>query len=241
MPELYVLGTGPGAPEYLLPAARAALQRVEAVVGYGLYLDLLGELVQGKARHALSLGQEAERARLALRLAAAGTPTALVSSGDPGIYAMATLVMELMDREGQGAGVEVEVIPGISAAQLAAARLGAPLGHDFCFVSLSDLLTPWPVIERRLRAAAEGDFVTCLYNPVSPPPPRPAPARDPRGPGARRRPSRGDPRPHHPARPPPRPGGHAHRGHRRQPPDAPLPGPPVHAPRLSVFLRRHLD
>ncbi len=167
MSELFVLGTGPGAPEYLLPAARAALDRVEAVVGYGLYLDLLGDLIHGKARHELPLGQEVERARLALELAGAGTPTALVSSGDPGIYALATVVMELMDREGAGEGVAVEVIPGVSAAQLAAARLGAPLGHDFCFVSLSDLLTPWAVIERRLRAAAEGDFVTCLYNPVS--------------------------------------------------------------------------
>ncbi len=167
MSELYVIGTGPGDPAYLLPAARKALDRVEAVVGYGLYLDLLGPLVAGKYRHALPLGQEKDRARLALELAEGGTPTALVCSGDPGIYALATLVMELMDREGRGRGVALEVIPGVSAAQLAAARLGAPLGHDFCFVSLSDLLTPWAVIERRLRAAAEGDFVVCLYNPVS--------------------------------------------------------------------------
>ena len=167
MSELYVIGTGPGDPAYLLPAARDALERVEAVVGYGLYLDLLGPLAEGKRRHALPLGQESERARLALRLAEGGTPTALVCSGDPGIYALASLVLELMDREGRGQGVAVEIVPGISAAQLAAARLGAPLGHDFCFVSLSDLLTPWPVIERRLHAAAMGDFVVCLYNPVS--------------------------------------------------------------------------
>ncbi len=167
MSRLFVLGTGPGHPDYLAPAARAALEQVQAVVGYRLYLDLLGPLVAGKQRHELPLGEELGRARLALTLAQRGTPTALVCSGDPGIYALATLVMELMDREGLGTEVAVEVIPGISAAQLAAARLGAPLGHDFCFLSLSDLLTPWAVIERRLRAAAEGDFVVCLYNPVS--------------------------------------------------------------------------
>ncbi|MES1150718.1 MAG: precorrin-3B C(17)-methyltransferase, partial [Dongia sp.] len=139
------------------------------LVGYRLYLDLLGPLTQGKQLHGYALGAEEERVRIALDLAAEGRRVALVCSGDAGIYAMATLVYELIDRGGNPdwARVEIRGLPGVSAMQAAAARIGAPLGHDFCAISLSDLLTPWPAIEQRLNAAAQGDFVIAFYNPVS--------------------------------------------------------------------------
>ncbi|MEQ8965355.1 MAG: precorrin-3B C(17)-methyltransferase [Azospirillaceae bacterium] len=167
--RLSIVGTGPGAPAWRTPAAEAAVAAATDLVGYGLYLDLLGPLAAGKRRHARPLGEEIARARLALDLAAEGRRVALVSSGDPGIYAMASLVYELLDADPPEAWrrVAVETVPGISALQAAAARVGAPLGHDFCAVSLSDLLTPWTAIESRLRAAADGDFVVALYNPVS--------------------------------------------------------------------------
>lgn len=167
--RLVVVGIGPGAPGWRTPEAEAWLARATDLVGYGLYLDILGPLAEGKRRHDLPLGEETERARLALDLAAEGRDVALVSSGDAGIYAMATLVFELIEQGGRAdwRRVEVAVTPGVSALQAAAARVGAPLGHDFCTISLSDLLTPWEVIERRIRAAAEGDFVIAVYNPVS--------------------------------------------------------------------------
>jgi cobalt-precorrin 5A hydrolase/precorrin-3B C17-methyltransferase len=167
--SLAVVGIGPGDPDWRSPEAEAAIRTAGDLVGYRLYLDLLGPLAEGKALHAYELGEEDARARAALDLAAEGHEVALVCSGDPGIYAMAALVFELMECEERAAWrrPEVTVVPGISALQAAAARVGAPLGHDFCAVSLSDLLTPWPVIERRLQAAAEGDFVVALYNPVS--------------------------------------------------------------------------
>ncbi len=142
---------------------------LEHLVGYRLYLDLLGPPLAGQVYHAYELGEEEARVRTALDLAAEGRSVALVCSGDPGIYAMAALVFELLDRDERvdWRRVAITVVPGISALQAAAARIGAPLGHDFCAVSLSDLLTPWPVIEQRLKAAAEGDFVVALYNPVS--------------------------------------------------------------------------
>jgi cobalt-precorrin 5A hydrolase/precorrin-3B C17-methyltransferase len=164
-----VVGLGPGAADWRTPEAAAALRSASDLVGYRLYLDLLGPPLAGQARHAYDLGEEAARVRAALDLAAEGRAVALVCSGDPGIYAMAALVFELLDREARAdwKRVAITVVPGISALQAAAARIGAPLGHDFCAVSLSDLLTPWPVIERRLEAAADGDFVVALYNPVS--------------------------------------------------------------------------
>lgn len=169
MKQLYIVGAGPGDLEYLSPAASKAIASATDLVAYSPYLDRLGPLTAGKVRHALSLGEEIARARLALELAASGRCTALISSGDAGIYAMATLVFELLDREARSEWSEVviQVIPGISAMQAAAARAGAPLGHDFCTLSLSDLLTPWETIETRLHAAGMGDFVVALYNPVS--------------------------------------------------------------------------
>ena len=167
--RLAIVGIGPGAAAWRTPEADTAVRDATDLIGYGLYLDLLGGAADGKVRHDYALGEEEARCRTALDLAAEGRSVALVCSGDPGIYAMAALVYELLDCEERPdrRRAEVTVVPGISALQAAAARVGAPLGHDFCAISLSDLLTPWPVIERRLRAAAEGDFVVALYNPVS--------------------------------------------------------------------------
>ncbi len=167
--RLAIIGIGSGDAAGRTIEAETALREAKDLVGYGLYLDLLGRLVEGKILHRSVLGAETERARLALDLAASGRSVALVSSGDAGIYAMASLVFELIERERNADWERIEIVgvPGVSAMQSAAARFGAPLGHDFCAISLSDLLTPWPVIERRLSAAAEGDFVVALYNPVS--------------------------------------------------------------------------
>ncbi len=165
-----VVGTGPGARAWRTPAADAAITDATDLVGYGRYLDLLGPLPPGCARHAYPIGAEEERCRAALALAAEGRRVALVSSGDAGVYGMASLLFELLDgadSDPRWRGIELAVEPGISALQAAAARAGAPIGHDFCAISLSDLLTPWSAIARRLRAAAEADFVVALYNPAS--------------------------------------------------------------------------
>ena len=163
--KLFVVGLGPGALEHLTPAATAALAAAEVVVGYQTYLDLIPELLAGKELISSGMMKEVERCRQALQLAAAGRTVALVSSGDAGIYGMAGLALELQPT--MAPGVAVEVVPGVSAVQAAAARLGAPLMHDFAVISLSDLLTPWPLIRRRLEAAAAADFVVALYNPKS--------------------------------------------------------------------------
>ena len=167
--RLAVIGIGPGDPAWRTPEASALLAAADDIVGYRLYLDLLGRAIAGKARHDSEIGAEEQRVRLALDLAAEGRSVALVSSGDAGIYGLATLVFELVDREQRRdwSAIETIVAPGISAMQAAAARLGAPLGHDFCAISLSDLLTPWPVIRTRIEAAAAADFVIALYNPRS--------------------------------------------------------------------------
>ncbi|MEO1314604.1 MAG: precorrin-3B C(17)-methyltransferase, partial [Pseudomonadota bacterium] len=156
------------------PEATRLILEAEELVGYGLYLDLLGPLATRKPRRTFALGEEEARCRYALEAAGEGRSIALISSGDAGIFAMGALVAELLDRPTTQGGVSpaakrVEVInaPGISALQAASARTGALLGHDFCAISLSDLLTPRDQIQRRLRAAAEGDFVIAFYNPVS--------------------------------------------------------------------------
>jgi precorrin-2 C20-methyltransferase/precorrin-3B C17-methyltransferase len=162
--RLWVIGLGPGDPALLTPQAERALRSAEVIVGYEAYLEALRPLrLVGELRGS-PIGAESERAALALELAAAGKRVALVSSGDAGVYGMASLVLETAER---APAVEVEVVPGVTAALSAAALLGAPLGHDFACISLSDLLTPWPVIERRLEAAGQGDFVVALYNPLS--------------------------------------------------------------------------
>ncbi len=167
--RLFVVGIGPGDAAYRTGAAARAIRASDAVVGYGLYLDLAADLIGDRPRHESDLGAEEARAAKALALAAEGQTVSLICSGDPGIYALATLVFELLAESDDRAlhAVDVEVVPGISAFQLAAARLGAPMGHDFCLISLSDLLTPVAAIRQRLQAAAEGDFVTAFYNPQS--------------------------------------------------------------------------
>jgi cobalt-precorrin 5A hydrolase / precorrin-3B C17-methyltransferase len=167
--KLAVIGIGPGDPSWRTPEASAALARATDVVGYGRYLDLLGGAIAGKRRHASAIGEEEARVRLALGLAAEGRSVALVSSGDAGIYGLAPLAFELLDNAGRADwnAIEIVVYPGISALQAAAARAGAPLGHDFCAISLSDLMTPWERIRARLEAASAADFVIALYNPRS--------------------------------------------------------------------------
>jgi cobalt-precorrin 5A hydrolase/precorrin-3B C17-methyltransferase len=167
--RLAIIGIGPGDPAWRTPEASAALAEASDVVGYGLYLDLLDRAIAGKKRHASALGEEKARVCRALDLAAEGRSVALVSSGDAGIYGLAPLVFELLDRDAkpEWQAVELQVCPGVSALQAAAARAGAPLGHDFCAISLSDLMTPWETIRARLEAAAEADFVIVLYNPRS--------------------------------------------------------------------------
>lgn len=172
--RLSVVGIGPGQAAWRTPEASRLIAGAEELVGYGLYIDLLGPLAAGKARSDFPLGGEEARCRYALERAGEGHDVALVCSGDAGIYAMGALVFELLDRTPEAGGVsaaarraEVICAPGVSALQAAAARAGAPLGHDFCTISLSDLLTPRDDILRRLWAAAEGDFVIAFYNPVS--------------------------------------------------------------------------
>lgn len=172
--RLSVVGIGPGQASWRTPEVSRLVAEAEELVGYGLYIDLLGPLAAGKARSDFPLGGEEARCRYALEQAALGKNVALVCSGDAGIYAMGALVFELLDRgpEEQGVSdaahrVDVVCSPGVSALQGAAARAGAPLGHDFCTISLSDLLTPRDDIIRRLHAAAQGDFVIAFYNPVS--------------------------------------------------------------------------
>jgi cobalt-precorrin 5A hydrolase/precorrin-3B C17-methyltransferase len=168
--RLAIVGIGPGAPDWLTPEAKRLLQGSDSAVGYSLYLDLIAPLIAGAERFDSDLGSEEERVRRALTIAGSGRSVALISSGDAGIYAMATLAFECLEAGGLPDGAaraEIVVAPGISAMQAAAARAGAPLGHDFCAISLSDLLTPWEAIEARIRAAAEADFVVAFYNPVS--------------------------------------------------------------------------
>nr|WP_155144432.1 precorrin-3B C(17)-methyltransferase [Roseibium sp. RKSG952] len=172
--HLSVIGIGPGADDWRTPEATRLLSRAEDVVGYSLYLDIVAPHITGKIHHNFPLGAEEDRVRFALEEAGKGKNVALISSGDAGIYAMGALVYELLDRDTDNGGVSdaakrvsITNAPGISALQACSARIGAPLGHDFCAISLSDLLTPWEAIEKRLHAAAEGDFVIAFYNPVS--------------------------------------------------------------------------
>jgi cobalt-precorrin 5A hydrolase / precorrin-3B C17-methyltransferase len=167
--QLLLVGTGPGNLEQITPAAKTAMTGADAIIGYTLYLELIESLLRpGQIIESLPIAQERQRAQRAIELAQWGLTVAVVSSGDCGIYGMAGLVMEELQAKGwDGKVPKVEVFPGITAAISAAARVGTPLMHDFCTISLSDLLTPWEVIEKRLEAAAVGDFVTALYNPRS--------------------------------------------------------------------------
>ncbi|MBF2080306.1 MAG: precorrin-3B C(17)-methyltransferase [Synechococcales cyanobacterium T60_A2020_003] len=167
--KLWLVGTGPGALDQITPAAQSAMSQADVVIGYSLYVDLVKPLLRpGQIIEALPITQERQRAERAIALANWGLTVAVISSGDCGIYGMAGLVLEELRAQGwDGKTPQVQVFPGISALQSAASRVGAPLMHDFCAISLSDLLTPWEMIEKRLHAAAQADFVTALYNPRS--------------------------------------------------------------------------
>lgn len=162
--KLYVVGLGPGAPAAMTGQARAALERAEVLCGYTVYVELVRPLFPDKAVYTTPMRGELARCRHALALAAAGKTVAMVCSGDAGVYGMAGPILELSP---EYPGVEIEVVAGVTAALSGGALLGAPLGHDFCVISLSDLLTPFSVIETRLECAARGDFALCLYNPSS--------------------------------------------------------------------------
>ena len=164
MRKVYVVGLGPGDSRCLTAEARSALDEAHVLCGYGVYVDLVAPLYPEKEVFTTPMTQELERCRWALESARSGRTTALVCSGDAGVYGMAGPLLELARDYPE---VEVAVVPGITAALSGAAVLGAPLGHDFCVISLSDLLTPWEQIERRLALAAAGDFSICLYNPSS--------------------------------------------------------------------------
>ncbi|MDZ8221606.1 MAG: precorrin-3B C(17)-methyltransferase [Nostoc sp. ChiVER01] len=167
--RLAIIGTGPGGSQWMSPEVKEILKSATDLVGYKTYLDLVGSLADGKQRHESDNREEEARAKMALDLAATGRYVAVVSSGDPGIYAMATAVFEVCDRyaKPEWNTIDIHVAPGISAMQAAAAAIGAPLGHDFCAISLSDILKPWSAIKQRIAAAAEADFVIAFYNPVS--------------------------------------------------------------------------
>ncbi len=174
---MYIVGIGPGAPEHLSHRAIQVLELVDAVAGYTTYIDLIRPLIQGKQIISTAMQKEVDRVAAALDLALAGQSCAVVSSGDPGVYAMAGLVLEMCrerdiaivgsDEAAHANRLVVEVVPGIPALCSGASLLGAPLTHDFAAVSLSDLLTPWDTIAARLDAAARADFVIVLYNPRS--------------------------------------------------------------------------
>jgi precorrin-2 C20-methyltransferase / precorrin-3B C17-methyltransferase len=165
--RLTVVGLGPGRPDWCLPEVTARIAAATDLVGYATYLDMVAVDTAAR-RHPSDNRVEADRAAFALDRAAAGGDVVVVSSGDPGVFAMASAVVEQLDQHPhRWRDVEVEVLPGVTAAQAVAARVGAPLGHDFCVVSLSDVLKPWAVVERRLDAAAGADFVIALYNPAS--------------------------------------------------------------------------
>lgn len=165
--RLRIVGLGPGDDAWITPEVSGIIATASDLIGYAPYLERL-PLTTGQRRHPSGNGDELERARQALRLAEEGCVVALVSGGDPGIFAMAAAVFEAV-AEGAASWREIDVAvsPGISAMQAAAARVGAPLGHDFCAISLSDNLKPWPLVEKRLAAAADADFVIALYNPAS--------------------------------------------------------------------------
>ena len=164
MNKIYVVGIGPGKAQFMTAQARQALEEAEVLCGYTVYVDLVAPLFPGKETYTTPMTKELDRCRWAMQTAAAGKTVALVCSGDAGVYGMAAPLLQLAP---DYPDVEVEVVAGVTAALSGAAVLGAPLGHDFCVISLSDLLTPWAVIEKRLQCAAQGDFAICLYNPSS--------------------------------------------------------------------------
>jgi len=171
MSSIYVVGIGPGRYEQMTIEAAKALEDCDVIIGYTVYVDLVREHFPGKEFLTTPMRKEADRCRLAYDKALEGHTTAMICSGDAGVYGMAGLMYEvgeaLKESGTETKNIEITVIPGVTAAMSGAAILGAPLIHDFCLISLSDLLTPWEKIEKRLDAAADADFVICLYNPMS--------------------------------------------------------------------------
>lgn len=161
--KLYVVGIGPGAPEHMTRRAMQALESAQIIAGYGVYADLIRPLFPDKEYLVTPMRREADRCRMAIDAALQGKIVAMISSGDAGVYGMAGLLCEMAE----GLPVDIEIIPGVTAALSGAAVLGAPLGHDFAVISLSDLLTPWEKIEARLSFAAQADLCIALYNPSS--------------------------------------------------------------------------
>lgn len=174
--KIYIVGTGPGNVAHITPYAQNAIKESDFIVGYGTYLDLIPELIKDKKVISTGMTEEIDRCKKAIELANEGKTVSVISGGDPGIYAMAGLVFELIRDDKTNATdlynskicmPDIEVIPGISALNACASRLGAPLMHDFASISLSDRLTPWEVIAKRVEAVASADFVIVLYNPKS--------------------------------------------------------------------------
>lgn len=161
MAKLYVIGIGPGGREYMTLKAIETIERSDIIVGYTPYIDYLGDLVKGKEVFSTGMKGEIERCKLAIDKVRSGKNTAIISTGDAGLYGMAGPILELKEE------IEVEIIPGVTAAFCAASELGSPIMHDYASISLSNLLTPWEVIENRIEKAAEGDFVIAIYNPRS--------------------------------------------------------------------------
>lgn len=162
---IYVIGIGPGCRDLMTQEAISAMEDAEVIVGYKTYIKLVEDFVKDKEVVQNGMRKEVDRCQDAIDIAKTGKKVAVISSGDAGIYGMAGLILELITK--QELDIPVKVVPGVTASIGAAAVLGAPIMHDFCHISLSDLLTPWEVIEKRLRLAAEADFVICLYNPRS--------------------------------------------------------------------------
>ena len=162
---IYVIGIGPGSRNLMTEEAIKAIEDSEVIVGYKTYINLITEFIGDKEVVQNGMRKEIERCKQAIEIAKTGKTVAVISSGDAGIYGMAGLILELITK--QELDIPVKVVPGVTASIGAAAVLGAPIMHDFCHISLSDLMTPWEVIEKRLRLAAEADFVICLYNPRS--------------------------------------------------------------------------
>lgn len=164
MTKVYAVGLGPGGKEMMTEEAICAIEKSDVICGYTVYVDLITSMFPEKETFTTPMKKEIDRCKWALETARSGKTVAMVCSGDSGVYGMAGLLLQLLHSYKD---VEVEVVPGITAAISGAAVLGAPVGHDFCVISLSDLLTPWDLIVKRLELAAEGDFITCLYNPRS--------------------------------------------------------------------------
>ena len=165
--RLAVVGIGPGDLDQMSLRAHKVIREAEVIIGYKTYIELLGELLAGKEVISSGMTREVERSLKAIEIASGGKYVAVISSGDPGIYGMAGITLELFEKQKGNADFEVEIVPGITSANAAASSLGAALMHDFAVISLSDLLTPWELIEKRLLAAAQSDLVTVIYNPMS--------------------------------------------------------------------------